>query len=391
METDFHFKERPVTKGHRHIAMLVALAVLLFLASWYLSRPEPIKVITAVVERGTVEATVANTRAGTVKACRRAGLAPAIGGQIADLPVKEGDRVTTGQLILSLWNDNLRAQVDLAEREASAARARAEASCLQADIARRDAERLQKLGQSHAVAEEQVDAAVTKAKVSRADCSAAQASAEVSQARLGVARAQLERTILRAPFDGVIAEINGELSEYVTPSPPGIATLPAIDLIDDTCFYITAPIDEVDAPAIRAGMPARISLDAFAGERFRGQVRRIANFVRERAKQARTVDVEVAFSDASETARLLAGYSADAEIILSQRANTLRIPTEAVMEASQVMVFNADDETLEKRTIETGLANWDWTEVSGGLQEGEQVVTSLDRPGVEDGAYAVAE
>ena len=60
-------------------------------------RPQPIAVAVKAVIRGIVEASVSNTRAGTVKACRRARLAPAIGGQIAKLAVKEGDRVSTGQ------------------------------------------------------------------------------------------------------------------------------------------------------------------------------------------------------------------------------------------------------------------------------------------------------
>ena len=67
---------------------------------WRETRPEPVEVLVSSVVRGTVEKTVANTRAGTVKACRRAKLTPSIGGQIAKLPVKEGDQVKTGQLLL---------------------------------------------------------------------------------------------------------------------------------------------------------------------------------------------------------------------------------------------------------------------------------------------------
>mgnify|MGYP000414545307 CR=1 FL=1 len=64
---------------------------------WRATRPKPLEVVVKAVTRGTVERTVANTRAGTVKACRRAKLAPPVGGQIAALPVTEGDRVEQGQ------------------------------------------------------------------------------------------------------------------------------------------------------------------------------------------------------------------------------------------------------------------------------------------------------
>ena len=69
------------------------------------------------MERGTVEATVSNTRAGTIKACRRAKLSSPAGGQIAKMRVKKGERVATGQVLLELWNDDLQAQERLAQEQ----------------------------------------------------------------------------------------------------------------------------------------------------------------------------------------------------------------------------------------------------------------------------------
>ena len=194
-----------------------------------------------------------------------------------------------------------------------------------------------------------------------------------------------------APFDGIIAEVNGELNEYVTPSPPGIATPPAVDLIDNTCFYVTAPIDEVDAPKISLDQAARVSLDAFDDRRFPGTVMRIAPYVLDREKQARTVDVEVEFTNPKDIEELLAGYSADVEIILDVRKNILRVPTEAVIDDDRVFMFLPDEEILEERTVETGMSNWDHTEIISGLEEGDKVVTSVDRDGVEDVVFAQEE
>ena len=380
-----------MNRNHKRIIIAIAVALIGIYLAMLWSKPEPIQVTVSKVERGTVEATVANTRAGTVKACRRAGLSPAMGGQITHLPVKEGDQVEAGELLLALWNDDLQAQVVLAEQEAQATRARAEASCIQADIAQREATRLQQLKASGAASIELIDQAASRAKSSRAECASARASVNVSKARMDVAGANLARTLLLAPFSGVVAEINGELNEYVTPSPPGIATLPAIDLIDNNCFYVAAPIDEVDAPNIKIGMAARISMDAYGSQQFPATVRRIADYVLDREKQARTVDIEVVFDDPQQTPRLLAGFSADAEIILSAHDNSLRIPTLAVMEGPRVMLYNSDDEALQLRDIKIGISNWDHTEVLEGLEENKQVVTSLDRPGVADGAYATIE
>ncbi len=371
--------------------LLILLLAGAVAGTWYLTRPKPVAVQLATVERGPVEETVANTRAGTVTACRRARLSPSIGGQIARLEAREGDRVETGQLLLELWNRDLQAELELAGSEVQVAKARGESTCLNAEVAQREADRLTRLSKTGAASVDQTDRAETEAKANRAECAATKAEALVSAARVRVAAAKLERTRLLAPFAGVVAEINGELNEYVTPSPIGIPTPPAVDLVDNTCFYVSAPIDEVDASQVATGLRARISLDAFRDRYFEGRVRRVADYVLDLEKQARTVDVEVEFSNPEDLERLLAGYSADVEIVLDAREDTLRIPTEAVLEEKRVYLFRPDIGLLESRDIRIGMANWDHTEVLSGLDAGDQVVTSVDRVGVEDGARAAAE
>jgi HlyD family secretion protein len=381
--------QRVVTRAALITGLLAAVA----LGWWWLTRPEPVAVRVAAVTRGAVEEVVANTRAGTVMACRRARLAPGAGGQIAILAVHEGDRVEAGQLLLELWNEDLKAKVTLAEREAEAGEAHARAACLNADQAEREAARQVKLKDRRMASEEAMDRAVTAAQAGRADCEAARATARVSAARLGVARAELERTRLMAPFAGVVAEVSGELNEYVTPSPPGIPTPPAVDLIDDSCFYISAPIDEVDAAKVRLGLDARVSLDAFGERSFAGSVRRIAPYVLDQEKQARTVEVEVVIAGSVEGSPLLAGYSADVEIVADRADDVLHVPTAAIRpgEPAMVMVLDSDKGLLAERAVETGLANWERTQILSGLDEGDLVVLSLDREGVEAGQPAVAE
>ena len=369
--------------------IVLLLVVAIGLVIWRYTRPKPIEVAVKPVTRGIVESTVANTRAGSIKACRRAKLSPSIGGQISRLPVKEGDQVKKGQLLLELWNQDLTAQAVLAEREVASARSRSRSACLKADVSQRDAKRLLKLRKSNSVSEERTDKAVAEAAALKAECQAARTQVSVGKARLAVARANLERTRLLAPFDGVIAEINGELFEYVTPSPVGVPTPPAVDIIDNACFYVTAPIDEVDAGGIRVGMTARITMDAFSDRSFKGKVRRIADYVLDLEKQARTVDVEVVFSNPGDIKYLLAGYSADIEVILDVRNDVVRVPTEAVMEGRKIYLFLPDQGKAVKREIRTGLSNWDQTEVLDGLSPDELVVVNVDNPGLKDGAAAV--
>ena len=368
----------------------ISLTVLLLVGAivWYRLSPKEIEVIVAPVERGTVEKVVANTRAGTLKACRQAHLSPAIGGQLNILAVKKGDKVEQGQLLLELWNKDLLAEKQLAASEARTARAQAESARVQAENSSRETKRLQHLIKIAAISEETLDKARSLAEAQEFTYQAALATAETSEARQAVITAQLERTRLVAPFPGIIAEIHGELNEYVTPSPPGIPTLPAIELLDVSCFYVTAPIDEVDAAKIKVGDKARITMDAFADQHFTARVRRIAPYVLDLEKQARTVEVEVEFTDLKEGQNLLAGYSADVEIILEERSNTLRIPTQALLPGNRIYVYQPKTGRLEERTIRTGLSNWDKTEVIEGLQPGERVVLSIDQPGLKDGIPA---
>jgi len=344
-----------------------------------------------VAEMGIIEDTVANTRAGTVMPCRRAQMSPATGGQIASLLITEGDHVKQGDLLLELWNDDLKAEITLAHSEAKAASARADSVCVQAGNAEKNAKRKTQLRKTKAISEELVDQSVALAKSRRADCVASRTSAIVSNERIGVVKAQLERTLLKAPFDGVVVEVNGEIGEFVTPSPLGIVTLPAVDMVDRSCFYVMAPIDEVDAPEIKADMQARISLDAFKDRRFPAKVRRVADYVLDREKQARTVDIEVIFENPDDMVEMLPGYSADAEVILRTRSNVLRVPTESVIDKQQVYIFNSDAGALELRDVKLGLANWDLTEITQGVKQGELVVTTVDRKGVADGAIAKIE
>ncbi|MDX1811671.1 MAG: efflux RND transporter periplasmic adaptor subunit [Gammaproteobacteria bacterium] len=372
-----------------YITLFIILAIILYAA---FSRKEvSIPVVLHKIDKGIVESTVANTRAGTVKACRRAKLAPAMGGQVASLFVKEGDKVEADQLLLEVWNEDLKAQVKLAETESLAAKQNADEICLLADAAQRDGKRTLTLWKEKLASDEQADKAKTNIASTQAACTTARSRANVSLAQLNVATATLERSRLRAPFAGFIAEINGEIGEYATPSPPGIPTPPAIDIVDTSCLYILAPIDEVDAPSILEGMEARITLDAIPGKHFVGAVRRIAPYVFEAEKQARTVDIEAVFMNEAEYKTLKPGYSADLEIILDARHDVIRVPTEAILDGDKVYVYQADEQTIQRKTIKTGVSNWSFTEILEGLKPNDRVVTSIDREGLADGVRVSVE
>jgi HlyD family secretion protein len=370
---------------------LVALLVLALLGTlaWWWGRPQPVPVLTTTVARGTVEATVANTRAGTVEACQRTRLSTIAGGRIEVLAVKEGDHVRKGQLLMRLWNDDQQAEQAFARAQLDTTRKRVDEACTMAELAQRELQRQEQLFRQGFISAGALDSARAQADARVASCATAKSDVAQSQARVQVVGAAGQRTVLVAPFDGTVAKIVGEVGEYSTPSPPGVAMPPAIDLIDETCLYVKAPMDEVDAPKVSDGQVVRITLDALPGKSFPGKVRRVAPYVTAVEKQARTVEVEVTFDDPKATGRLLVGYSADVEVVLEVRRDVLRVPTSALLQGGRVLLLQ--DGRLVEREVKTGLANWEHTEVTQGLQGSERIVTSLDRTGVKAGAAAIEE
>jgi HlyD family secretion protein len=370
----------------RYLIIAVVLTALVA-GYFYKKQPKPIEVEIYVVDKGEVQATVANTRVGTIKACRRAYLAPAVGGQVAKLHVKEGDQVKQNQLLLEVWNDDLKQQVKLKEAEIKASQATTEQACQLGANAEREARRISKLFKNnHIVSEEAVDSKVSTAKSKQAACDAAKEQIIVSERSLKATQASVEKTLVFAPFDGTVAEINAELGEFVTPSPPGIQTLPPIDLMDVSCLYVSAPIDEVDAPKIKTGMTACVSLDAFTEKRCSGTVSRIAPYVLEKEKQARTVEVEVKLTDPKDIQDLLPGYSADIEVLITRKNDAIRIPAEAVQDNTKVLLVKSDG-LLEEHIIKPGLSNWNTVEVLSGLKVGDKIVKSVGQESVKAGAY----
>ena len=372
----------------RALILVAVVALVLVLRATVLA-PEPLPVRTVAAAAGEVEETITNSRAGTVKARRRARLSPDTGGQVVEIPYREGDAVEAGAVVLRLESEAQRARLELARQDEAAARAERQRACLAAERAARELDRFARLAEDQIVSADLLDAAETGRAETEAACRAATAQAGRAAAAIAVARTELDKRLLRAPFDGIVAEVSTELGEWVTPSPPALPVPPVIDILDPSSIYITAPMDEVDSARIQVGQPARVTVDSYRGRSFAGRVARVAPYVLDVEAQNRTVDIDVELTDPEIVEKLLPGTSADVEVILSRREDVLRVPTSTLIEGQKVLVL-ADGE-LREREVETGLRNWDYTEVLSGLEAGDRVVTSLDRPEVTAGAEAVEE
>jgi len=370
----------------RRSILLLAILAAIVAGRAYLLRPAIVPVTVYRVARGPVEETVTNSKAGTVRSRRRATLSPEVGGRVVELAVREGARVRRGDLLMRLSPAEYDANAALQSRAVEVARAAEREMCESAQLATREAERIQQLVASELVSRQRLDQAVSARDTAVAGCEAARARARQADAALHVASVQQAKTVIRAPFDGVVAEVSAEVGEWITPAPPGVPIPPVIELIDPDQIYVSAPLDEVDSGKVRTGLPVRVTLDARPGASLSGRLVRVAPYVQDAQEQNRTFEVEVDLDDRATARTLLPGTSADVEVILQVHADVLRVPAYALMQDTRVLVVR--DGRLVATAVTTGLRNWDFVEIASGLAPGDPVVVSLDRPEVVAGAHA---
>ena len=362
-----------------------AVVAVAAVAWWW--RPQPTPNRLAEVGRGDVLVTVVNTRAGTIKSCQRAGLSLPGGGVVEQIAVKAGERVAQGDLLLTLWSDDIHADLARARAQQALGKTQREERCSEAAYYEREANRLATLLAKNLTSRTLAEQAQNLADTRRYVCQASRQQERVDEAQVAQVEARLSERRLLAPFAGVVAEVNSKLGEYMTPSPPGVAMPPVIDLIDDRCLYVSAPIDEVDAARLKMGQSARVLLDAMPGRDFAATVTRIAPYVKELEKQARTVEVEAALTALPTDVPLLIGYSADLEVEVTRATEVLRVA--ASSRADDGSVLRLEGDKLVRVLPRWGVENWNWIEVAEGLAAGERLAA---QPGqiVGEGPFSAA-
>jgi HlyD family secretion protein len=371
------------------IGVVAALAAGVWIARRTVLAPDPVAVRTVAVERGRVEETVTNSEAGAVRARRHAKLAPSASGAVVEIAVARGDRVTRDQVLIRLDDSVPRAELVRAERALAVLEAQHRKACIVSDRAARELARNRELAEKGLVSVDALDRLQSELDVASSECAIVGAQVERGRADVALAGANLELTILRAPFDGVVAELTTELGEWIAPALQLVSMPTVIEVYDPGSLYVAAPMDEVDSARLAVGAAARVTIDSHPGERFPARVVHIAPYVLDVEQQNRTVEIEVELDDRGRGAALLPGTSADVEVVLDARDGVLRIPTSALLEDSRVLIV--EDGVLAERHVATGLKNWDFTEIVSGLSAGERVVSSLDLPGVAAGRSAVAD
>jgi HlyD family secretion protein len=186
--------------------------------------------------------------------------------------------------------------------------------------------------------------------------------------------------VVRAPFAGTVISTAVEVGE--TTAPGGVIC----QLADTSALHVDAELDEADVGRVSVGMPVDVTLDAFPGERIRGKLTEVAPSVARDARGGRSVNVDVALPA---DPRLRVGMSADVDVIVSTRENTLFVSPNAVVgRGTDRSVYLVTDGVAHLRKVDVGVSTWEAVEIKGGLSEKDQVVSSLSSSKMQDNVRA---
>jgi RND family efflux transporter MFP subunit len=294
---------------------------------------------------------------GTLSAREEATVAARVAGQIEKVQVDLGDRVTAGQELVLIDTASYEALV----RQSGAALARATAS---AANAAQNLKRVQDLEKKKIASNSDLDQAVAEAEQTQAEVKAAEAAD-------AIARLNLERSRVRAPFDGAVAQRLVTVGDYLA-----IGT-PIVRLVKLDPLRLRLEVPERESTAVRAGQEVRLTVEGDTNI-YSGRLVRIAPAIRQ---ADRMLPVE---ADVPNPGTLRAGLFARAQIIVNPSESALSLPTNAIVTFAgleKVVAFQGG-KAVEK-TVTTGRRGADWIEIVSGLSAGEAVV--LDPAGLRTG------
>ncbi len=343
----------------------------------------PIRVKVILPTMGRVEEIVTPNSVGTVEPEKTAVVASEIAGKILRISVRQGE-AAAGGVVVELDRRDLEAELDVTDREIEASRARVEHASLQKKKISEDLERYRNVD----VPKGDVERLERDLEIAAKSEEIARRSTATLEAQRRLIELRLRKTRIEAPFAGIVTRLHCEEGESVTPGRPLFTIHSAGPPL------VRAPLDEVDMGRVAPGLPARVAFDAYKGEVFAGEIHEIMPAASADQHNNRTVDVKVRVR--SMPPNVKAGMSANVEIVVGARDGVLRVPTHLVSddrEGRGRYVLVAENGRAVRRQVETGLSNWEVTEITGGLDPDDRVIVPLrganDAPVAEGARIAV--
>jgi len=362
----------------RRVLLWLAAAVLLLAGFlyWRSTTPVPVDVHTVATAYPSQAYTVLNAT-GYVVAQRKAAVASKATGRLEWLGVREGSSVRQGEVLARLENRDVTAKLEQAAANVKLARANLEQAHAELQEAERAFRRSRELLEKKFVSQAAHDTAIGRYEKARAGVSAQQAAIAVAEANVRAAQVEVEQTLIRAPFDGVVLTKNANVGDVITPFSSALGSQAAVvTMADMSTLEVEADVSEAAVAKVTLDQPCEVQLDALPDVRFRGVVARMVPTV-DRAKA--TVTVKVRFLD--KDPRVLPEMSAKVAFLSQALPDALRLrrtvilPSAVVERGGRRVVFVLQGERVVQTPVELGEKLGELIEVRG-VEPGTRVVAA---------------
>jgi HlyD family secretion protein len=384
------------------IGALVLIAILLVAFSG--NKEEIIPVQVEEVQARNITQIVAAT--GKINPEYQVTITPEVTGEIVELPVKDGDHVKKGQLLVKIKPDIYIANKDRASANLDASKAGLNVKKAVLDKVTSEYERVKELNKKGLASDADLEVAKSNYLASKGDYESSQAMIQQNQASLKEANENLYKTTIYSPMDGIITQLNVQLGDRVLGSGYSMGTNMMI-VADLTDINAIVEVNENDVVLVSLKDTARIEIDAFKGKKFKGVVKEIANsaVTTGAGTQQEVVNFNIKIKLVDLDDKIRPGMSCNADIETESKSNVVAVPIQSVTargegftQAPPQNESSSSDEntvqTVKKRTekpkevvfvvenskakmveVETGISDDNYVEVKKGLNKGAKVIS----------------
>lgn len=369
-------------RPHRRWWIVISLLLLVVSAGfWFFMKSQRLVVQTATATAVSTSSmstsrTLLNA-SGYVTTRLEATVSSKVTGKVSEILVEEGMKVEKGQILARLDDSNVTAGLRLAQAQLASARLNLAETEPMVTFTQTERDRLATLGSSRAVSRSEVAKADADFLSQAAKLARQKADILVAERQVEDWAQQLDDTIIRAPFAGVVTTKDSQPGEMISPMSSGGFTRTGIcTLVDMASLEIEVDVGESFINRVKAGQPVEATLDAYSDWKIPGKVTAI---IPTADRQKATVKVRVSFDKLDP--RILpqmgvkVAFLADEPANTTAPATTLRIPKSAVQQSgSRDITWVVSDRKIERRAITVGQADRDEISILAGLRAGETVI-----------------
>lgn len=357
------------------IALAVIMAAVIVYAILHPEQGEPVTV--GHPAHGTiVERIPAN---GKIHPVTEVKISPDVSGEIIELNVEEGDRISRGDLVIKIKQDVYISLRDRAAATLNATRAQYQQQKASFTQAEQNYQRNKQLYGQGAISLQEFQASTAEYNMAREQLNAAEYNIESAVASLDEAEENLTKTVIYSPIDGIVSSLSVEKGERVVGTSQ-MAGTEMLRIADFEMMEVLVDVNENDIIRISKGDTADIEVDAYPGRRFKGVVTQIANSAKNLGSTATALtdvtnfEVKIrilssSYSDllASDPIPFRPGMSASVEIETERKDGVMTVPLQAVTPDGCVYVLDRPSSTVRKVPVVTGIQDIENIEIISGL------------------------